>query len=418
MDQPLPRKAEAEAGFWGGSLGYRQAVVTVIAALVVGFYFHWQIGYALYAPPSVILSLAVVFLCGMALAVRNRREHRVIQWLCGAPFAVVVTCAVALLAAVGGVVPTSVTRSILGIPSIFGSWPFILCATLMQVSLVGSSFRRAWPLTQSNLAYVLTHGGLALALTGAALSAGSIERLRAICPYGKTVSVGVTADGESRPLPLGITLRDFSVEYFPPTLGVIERDSAKKEGYRLTPGAKLMASNLVERIGDLTVRVEEYLPKAGKIGDRYVAYMAKTSAPAARIKVTDGSGKVVASGWISSGGPEVAASLVQVTPDRAVAMAALRPKRFHSTVEVTTEDRTFKTPLEVNRPITVGNTRIYQLDYDVNAGAASEYLVVEIVHDPSVPVVYSGLGALLLGVVLSFWLGVGATARRIDVRSR
>ncbi|MFN3963538.1 MAG: hypothetical protein ACK4NQ_11225, partial [Fimbriimonadaceae bacterium] len=64
----------------------------------------------------------------------------------------------------------------------------------------------------------------------------------------------------------------------------------------------------------------------------------------------------------------------------------------------------------VNEPIKVKGYDIYQFSYDEEAGPASAYSVVEVVRDSSLPIVYAGIFALLIGSLMHLWNGVGVKA--------
>lgn len=79
------------------------------------------------------------------------------------------------------------------------------------------------------------------------------------------------------------------------------------------------------------------------------------------------------------------------------------PKRFASEVDIfTQEGEKSHATIEVNRPLSVNGWKIYQYSYDEMAGAKSSYSVFELVTDPWQPIVYLGIGLLLLGALLLF----------------
>ena len=81
------------------------------------------------------------------------------------------------------------------------------------------------------------------------------------------------------------------------------------------------------------------------------------------------------------------------------------PKRYASEIEVLAPSgKTTLCTTEVNRPVKVGKWKIYQYSYDTTMGAMSRISILELVRDPWLPVVYTGIGMLLAGAVGIFFL--------------
>lgn len=80
------------------------------------------------------------------------------------------------------------------------------------------------------------------------------------------------------------------------------------------------------------------------------------------------------------------------------------PKRFASKVHLYSEKGdNVKTTVEVNKPYTLMNWKIYQYSYDVQMGKLSDYSVFELVSDPWLPVVYTGIAFIATGAFLMFF---------------
>jgi len=76
------------------------------------------------------------------------------------------------------------------------------------------------------------------------------------------------------------------------------------------------------------------------------------------------------------------------------------PKRFASEIQILTKSgKNFHTTVDVNHPAEVEGWKIYQFGYDTQAGAMSRTSILELVRDPWLPVVYTGIGMMLLGAV-------------------
>ena len=79
-------------------------------------------------------------------------------------------------------------------------------------------------------------------------------------------------------------------------------------------------------------------------------------------------------------------------------MPPCEPKRFASTVTVFTEEgKSIPATIEVNKPLKVNGWKIYLLGYDESRGRWSKTCTFELVKDPWLPVVYTGIVLMLAG---------------------
>ena len=82
------------------------------------------------------------------------------------------------------------------------------------------------------------------------------------------------------------------------------------------------------------------------------------------------------------------------------------PKRFASNIQVLTKSgKDIQTTIEVNKPVEVDGWEIYQYGYDTQMGAMSQYSILELVSDPWLPFVYTGIYMMLGGAVCMFLKG-------------
>jgi hypothetical protein len=82
------------------------------------------------------------------------------------------------------------------------------------------------------------------------------------------------------------------------------------------------------------------------------------------------------------------------------------PRRFASDIQILTKTgKNIQTTVEVNKPIEVDGWKIYQYGYDTQMGAMSQTSILELVSDPWLPLVYTGIYMMLAGAVCMFILG-------------
>ena len=82
------------------------------------------------------------------------------------------------------------------------------------------------------------------------------------------------------------------------------------------------------------------------------------------------------------------------------------PKRFASKIQILTESgKNIETTVDVNKPVEVEGWKIYQYGYDTQMGAMSQTSILELVRDPWLPLVYTGIYMMLGGAVCMFVFG-------------
>ena len=82
------------------------------------------------------------------------------------------------------------------------------------------------------------------------------------------------------------------------------------------------------------------------------------------------------------------------------------PKRFASDVQILTQSRkNIQATIEVNKPIEVDGWKIYQYGYDTSMGVMSNTSILELVSDPWLPLVYTGIYMMLGGALCMFIFG-------------
>jgi len=82
------------------------------------------------------------------------------------------------------------------------------------------------------------------------------------------------------------------------------------------------------------------------------------------------------------------------------------PRKFRSVVEIE-DGRGKKTEkiIEVNSPSEFGGWKIYQLGYDTAMGRWSNLSTLQLVRDPWLPVVYTGIFLMMAGAAFLFISG-------------
>jgi len=95
-----------------------------------------------------------------------------------------------------------------------------------------------------------------------------------------------------------------------------------------------------------------------------------------------------------------------------------RPKRYASVVQIQTQaGEAIQTTIDVNKPVDVDGWKIYQYDYDTKMSPMGQTSILELVRDPWLPLVYTGIYMMIAGAVMMMlrsipWRGGGRQARK------
>jgi len=110
--------------------------------------------------------------------------------------------------------------------------------------------------------------------------------------------------------------------------------------------------------------------------------------------------------WISTGSPMLRPDAAQLG-NLYLIMIPGTPKSFRSAVTVQdNQDHTVIANLEVNKPVTFKDWKLYQMGYDEKAGRWSKLSLIEVIRDPWLPAVYLGFFMIMAGNILFFWNGI------------
>jgi cytochrome c biogenesis protein ResB len=93
--------------------------------------------------------------------------------------------------------------------------------------------------------------------------------------------------------------------------------------------------------------------------------------------------------------------------DHIMGMVSPKVKKYVSVVDLTRDGQIVNqdTEISVNNPLKHKKWKIYQHSYDGEMGRWSQMSMFEIIRDPWLPVVYTGIFMMLLGSVYLLWVG-------------
>lgn len=375
-------------------------------------------------PANIIVLAVFLFLIGVAFACRKRvyafrflsSSLAAIPALC---YAVVLTAVMGLTRQMPGTQPPA---DFLGLTRMLSFWPFVLIYVWIAFILGIISLKRlATMLTtkrptswRRDLPFLLNHLGLFITMVSATLGNADMQRLRMTIGSESPEWRATDETGRVHELPIAIQLEDFRIDEYPPKLTLIDNQTGSPVGGQQAETLLLDSTFTEGQLGNWRVRLNTMLDCAAPVMKEdttsYEAWMASGAVTAVHVDVDwhpvemAKRAYVKKSGWITCGSYRFPYQLLTIDDHLSLAMMPREPQRYVSRVEILTQGgKDVKTDILVNKPYSIDGWKIYQLDYDTTMGRWSEISVLELVRDPWLPVVYTGIAMMLLGALCMFF---------------
>ena len=416
---------------WQFPWGYPESALFVAGILLVGFMLQLFVGhfdFGLLHNPANLIALAI--LAGLIILGVCFQSAPLVRWLSGIPLAITLTTALLLLGFYMELTPQLprlpsqasdlVTR--LGFRMVTSSWPFVLLYGITLITLGITTFKRLLRFSRRDITFVCNHLGLWILLVSAGFGAADMMRVVMTVEIGKTQRY-VYSDDEALELPIAIRLKQFTMEEYPPSLTIIDRqpESDSQSQPEDTPQPKnkpMQAFFQIDpkrpkgQLGDWAITLDEYLHTAVRLKGKYLLNPMPESIPAARITARNLLTGETRSGWVATSGniPEFFSAL-PLDDHHVLIMTQAEPKRWASDITLIPKDGApIDVVLEVNKPASIGNWTIYQYGYDKPLGKMSPWSQMELVYDPWLLPARIGMGLMAIGALLLAWNG--ASRRR------
>jgi hypothetical protein len=362
----------------------------------------------------VNIALMIVFIIYFVM-VYYLVKHPLVKWLSSTSAAIasitVFTIMVLLLGFIrqGGDPNDPSLINALGLRRVTTSWPYMLSAIYLLVVLGFTIVRRFNSFTLKNIAFLLNHIGLWIVVVAASLGSADMWRLSMQLETKHPVTTAYDARGNAYNMGFGMLLLDFTIDEYPPQVGLMKNDEYTLQ---IEKGGKLatVTEGGTGQLENYSLEFVKYIDKARNYEDIYDTTTISGGAHAVYIIATDDLTGHSVEGWVSDGSYNVPASFLQLNSELSIAMTQVRPKKYSSDIRIYTSMEDYEEfYIEVNKPIRVQGWKIYQTGYDELMGRWSERSVIELVRDPWLPVVYVGIFMILIGTLYLLWMGKGRT---------
>ncbi len=422
---------------WNKPWTYKEGTAVAAGIAVTGLLLQLTIGplqWRAFSWPANMVAL-LLLVCVLVLLHALRKKVYAARFLSTPQMAVHTLVAVTAVTVVMGltrqVSSTSEPTDALGLSKMLQCWPFVLEYVLMTVVVGMTALRQLGTFTARRIPSLMCHVGLFIFLTCGTLGNADMQRLRMFCENGKPEWRGLDERQDVMELPLAIQLNKFDIKEYAPKLMLM--DDSGRAMPAAKPAMMTAAKNARGRLEDWDVEVLQYMEDALPVAlDNMVRNMQdemsqrirmdslgallseegynESSAPgaAAVVRIRATRGKEVKEGWVGTGSYRYPGPTLPLSPGVRLVMPSREPERYSSDVDIYTQDGTaLKAVITVNNPVTVAGWKIYQYSYNERMGKWSDYSVFELVRDPWLPAVYTGIFLILAGAV-----GIFITANR------
>lgn len=403
---------------WQKPWGYKEGFAICGGLFLTGIFLQMTVGKCtlsiLSYPVNVCVGLLYVVI--LLSAYTFSQKSYFIRWMGSCQAAVSSMVSVAVLTVVMGLIrqvksdiPLSGIENWLGFSQMLSACSFVLLF-LWMVTLLGlTTIRRIHHFHWRDIPFVLNHLGLFLALTGAVLGNADMERLHMTTKIGQAEWRASDENQKMRELPLAIELQNFTIDEYPPKLMLIDNETGKALPVGKPENLLIEDDFHVGHLLDWEIHIEKKLPLAASVTTQdtlnFVDFPSMGAAYAVYLTaVNDKTGRKH-EGWVSCGSFMFPYKAIRLDDQTSLVMPEREPRRFASEVKVYTESgRRDSATIEVNKPFELEGWKIYQLSYDESKGRWSDISVFELVRDPWLPVVYTGIWMMIAGAVCLFAL--------------
>ncbi len=390
---------------------YKEGFIISFGLLLSGFaieYFSGDIQIKLSWP--VNLYCGIVFISLLVFINYYYRNHKIVKWLSGKYAAVSIISTFSLIVLLIGFIPqnniyadTFIER--LGLTQLASSWPFfiILIYFLFVLGLV--ILMKIISFKRKNTGFLLNHTGLWVVVFAAGLGNGDLQRLVMETKLDKTVRYAFDRTNRMYKMQLAIKLIKFDIDVYNPKIAIVDKQTGKVSGPNTRDIATIEQGKQIKFSG-YNITINELYRDSYSFENSYKPVNTTGAAPSALITAVNTNSGDTIEGWITSGSFIIRPQSLLLDYKHLLVMFPPEPKRFSSEVQIYTKDGLSKrATIEVNKPYKIKGWNLYQLGYNKAMGKWSDISVIELVRDPWLLVVYTGVFMLVAGAAFMFWQG-------------
>lgn len=402
---------------WNKPWKIKEGLAICIGLLVVGTMLQLSVGsvvwHAFAFPINIwLLILLVVIIIAMYLLEGKVYAFRFFRTYAAAVPALIIAAVLTVCMGLIKQVPDGMASSdSMGLTNMISSWPFVLTYLYMAIILGLVVCHRLRKFRLRDIPFVVNHLGLFLFIVAATLGSADMQKLTMNVARDVPEWRAIDVQGNMTELPIAIQLVDFTIDEYPPKLILINNRTGKevpeKKPYSLLIDNKFGSGNLGDWTITLKKKIEDSAPAMKRDTTFYMPWKSTGAMCAVLVSASNHQaivGKtrknVFKQGWVTCGSYLFPYQAMALDDSVSLVMADREPQRFVSRVQIMTKDgQNVVTDIEVNKPYDIDGWKIYQLNYDTSRGKWSEMSVLELVKDPWLPAVYTGILMLAIGAI-------------------
>ena len=401
---------------WSKPWSYKEGLTIGAGLLVIGMLLQMTVGainWDLFACPVNVIVLVVYIIALIAMHLLRKRVY-LFGWLSHYSAAVSALLWVVGMTVIMGLVRQSpsghasnASTDLLGFSQMIASWPFVLLYFWMVTALGLTILRASFPFKLNRLSFLLNHIGLFIALIAATLGNADMQRLKMTTRMGNAEWRATDDKGQLVELPLAIELKDFTIDEYPPKLMLIDNETGRTLPEK-SPVHILLEEGVSDgNLQDWQLTIEQSIPMAASVATedtlKFTEFHSMGATYAVYLKVVNQKTQQMKEGWVSCGSFLFPYKAIRLDSLTSLVMPEREPQRFASEVKIYTQEGTItEGTIEVNCPMEVEGWKIYQLSYDETKGRWSDVSIFELVRDPWLPVVYTGIIMMMAGAICLF----------------
>lgn len=402
---------------WNKPWKIKEGLAICIGLLVVGTMLQLSVGsvvwHAFAFPINIWLLISlVVIIIAMYLLEGKVYAFRFFRTYAAAVPALIIAAVLTVCMGLIKQVPDGMGSSdSMGLTNMISSWPFVLTYLYMAIILGLVVCHRLRKFRLRDIPFVVNHLGLFLFIVAATLGSADMQKLTMNVARDVPEWRAIDVQGNMTELPIAIQLVDFTIDEYPPKLILINNRTGKevpeKKPYSLLIDNKFGSGNLGDWTITLKKKIEDSAPAMKRDTTFYMPWKSTGAMCAVLVSASNHQaivGKtrknVFKQGWVTCGSYLFPYQAMALDDSVSLVMADREPQRFVSRVQIMTKDgQNVVTDIEVNKPYDIDGWKIYQLNYDTSRGKWSEMSVLELVKDPWLPAVYTGILMLAIGAI-------------------
>ena len=338
-------------------LGYRFSFLIGALCIIIG----WmdQLIFGQVQLPVFPINVIVFFVLVNILLIYfyGFRKSGLYKWMVSVPASIGAVSSFSLLLIASGLYPQNEASGAF-IDNIKNSWPFLLTGVYLILTLGLTTIRRSIPFKRANIGFIFNHLGLWLVVTAGILGRGDLQRLNLAVKENELSKIAYSNENIYE-LPFGIYLKDFHIDFYPAKMGVVKNKDLSTEKILIFNNGKVQYAD-----NKFSIKKKSGQGWLIELDNKKIAEVS-TNKPDF-INLND---KV---------------SLIFYPPGASL---------FKSDVLINDESFIVK----VNQPVSFKGWKIYQNSYELHSDG--DISIFEIVKDPWLPIIYSGLVMMILGAI-------------------